>query len=752
MTAARDPWAVLTVAPSAQEAYLDACGAASPGSLTVVAARLAAGSPVLDEASSRLSREGRVMASLIALLEQSAWDAALAQVEVLTAAPNEMLRRLGARIEVECLIHLGREAEVLERLTFWCIEDDDLFYLLPVEQQVGKFSAKALKPYMDQLWLPIALHLLLQAQQEDPRLKAKQVETTQAHLKWAVDEFLHRNGLNAPSDLGLHRERFDHDQVVYFLRAALTPAVLEGCRTLKAQRLQDEERVNILLLLAELDTGHVLDYLQEAKLMLANLKVEEGVELLDRTRIYVDLAALSRWAHRELREEYERYRAKLAAGLVEPGFQYTEAVFEAARTQRPVPRKFLEVPNEEGDDVLVRLATALHHQYLMNEDHGLDYFLSSRIRHGTLATTLRGPLEVRKLITTRPSAAEGYRPNAHWLLRLPDLTQAEQDMVNLAFATFSEGYDKIADEIIRPRLHVRDENFPHGLFARKLPGQTLQALKEAVLLAESLDEFLAVAYIYFAGQLKEELVQGRRVVQAALGRAEELFAGLRSALGAVPAAAQCTELNAALADAFTDVQTTLSQIEAWLQLDAPHDVGRTFTMRQALDAAVAFALRTQRGFDPVLTINTDHVQADRQLGTNTFSEIADIVSIALQNVQHNSGVAGHPRVSIKVRDDSPPNMLLLEFESEVAEGVHSEAMEKRLADIRERIDTGAYRGETRKEGGSGFLKLKRTVALYGNHLLEFGFPTPDRFLLSVGLTLHALQDGRSEVVPNMVSA
>jgi hypothetical protein len=48
-------------------------------------------------------------------------------------------------------------------------------------------------------------------------------------------------------------------------------------------------------------------------------------------------------------------------------------------------------------------------EFLTNPDHGLDCYLSMRIRHGTLAGQLRTPLEVEHLITQRRAPRTNIR-------------------------------------------------------------------------------------------------------------------------------------------------------------------------------------------------------------------------------------------------------------------------------------------------------------------------------------------------------
>jgi len=50
------------------------------------------------------------------------------------------------------------------------------------------------------------------------------------------------------------------------------------------------------------------------------------------------------------------------------------------------------------------------HEFALHPEHGLDAYLSLRIRHGTLSGHLRGPVE-REHLVIRRDAAGRYRPS-----------------------------------------------------------------------------------------------------------------------------------------------------------------------------------------------------------------------------------------------------------------------------------------------------------------------------------------------------
>ena len=129
------------------------------------------------------------------------------------------------------------------------------------------------------------------------------------------------------------------------------------------------------------------------------------------------LKGLKRWAEKNLKESYTRYQALQAAGLE----TFPEGLVQAIRDAllgADVKGPALELPKNEATDLLVVMATKLAAEFLNNQEHGLDCYLSMRIRHGAFAGQLRAPLEKEHIITQRSSGSDQYTSNVYWRNRV----------------------------------------------------------------------------------------------------------------------------------------------------------------------------------------------------------------------------------------------------------------------------------------------------------------------------------------------
>ncbi len=109
--------------------------------------------------------------------------------------------------------------------------------------------------------------------------------------------------------------------------------------------------------------------------------------------------------------------------------------------------------------------------------------------------------------------------------------------------------------------------------------------------------------------------------------------------------------------------------------------------------------------------------------------IHDTLFIALDNVRAHSGLK-NPKIRIGVTYNDNAETLTLEIRSKF-KPQNRIGKERDLREVRQTIDAGHVSRRTRREGGSGFLKLNAVVKQSSKGLLEFGFTDDDDFRLAV---------------------
>ena len=149
-----------------------------------------------------------------------------------------------------------------------------------------------------------------------------------------------------------------------------------------------EERISVCSSLINIDKENSKEYQDEVLSITTHRNIQRGVKLLDQSRIYVDTADLKRWADKELREGFNRFKAFSRAGI---GESQSNDKFETLLTKaaqnpsEPLPKELFDVPSNEPDQIISQIYNQLADAFLTNKPYGLDSYLSLRIRHGTLA-------------------------------------------------------------------------------------------------------------------------------------------------------------------------------------------------------------------------------------------------------------------------------------------------------------------------------------------------------------------------------
>ncbi|WP_140875971.1 hypothetical protein [Myxococcus xanthus] len=718
---------------SERQAYVDEYRKEHEGSIGVLAAEFRSQASVTHKPPAQLAREQQALLHAEHGLEVGDLEQALTWSEVLMHAPNPVFRFEGVLFKLRCLSRMGRVGEAFELAAYWCSRFDSIRSALPLKRIALERSLRDLKPFLKQISTPITFELALKnSEHEDLRNK----------LRWSTDEFLAAHGLAQPSDISQIADNFDKSQLIYFLRHVCIHPVLEACRGLPTSRAIDEERIEICSLLIELDPANTETYMEEVKEWAAKLKIEEGVQLVDRSRVFVDTDALSRWADRELRETFDRYKALADVGLQGTSKEFENAVRDFVTGRSLIPAQYLQLPQEKSDVLLVEMFDSLWAEFFTSPKYGLDYYLSMRVRHGSLTGTLRGPLSERALVTTRDDTTGRYLRNDYWPTRVPCLSDSQASALDAALAWFSEDFDRAIETEIKPYLYVRSDSHPKGMVGTTPSNLHLHFIRNAMTRDAPFDYFVALCVHIFRLALQHELDSVRNFLGSRIQDiTTNLFQALQARLGSAIDEWQLRELRSAIVGAQTEVQNAGMRVVEWFRLEDSQNAERSFTMDQIVDVAIESAQRVLRGFAPRISRS---LEVERRMGSSVLYEVVDIIFVALDNARKHSGKT-HPAVTLSVRDIRETDQLLITIESDVASSADTPEAHLKLDKIRSLMQAEEYRDRVTLEGGSGLLKVKNIAAQHEFHELDFGFTGSGAFRLHVAVSLVHLHPQGSSI-------
>ena len=421
---------------------------------------------------------------------------------VVYGAKSDWLQRLVDLVWLSCADRVGDFDEVVASVSRMGSRDTSLIQLMPLTAMLGNRRPQDYKPLLGTLAPLNVLNMLWKVADDD---------RAGSSLKLLTGQFLRSDPGLCPSLLVEREPAFDRHELIYFLREVCVPEVLDVSRLFTTSKAVLEERQAVCAVLHLLDPDHADQYSAEVAAITRRLKVDEGLKIVDQSRIHVDTEAVTRWARKNLSEEFERYVDLVNAGIGAAG-SFDEALREVKEAVRSGKQADFFTPQNEADNSLVELLQALREEFLNSSTYGLDYFLSKRIRHVSFVGLVRSPLEFSHLIANKATAQSDYSPNSYWREKLSTLDNEDGLRVDHAIKRFSKLFDDAVNRLKGELLHVRSSERSQGIFDVPL-SMTVITLSRALLVETvSFEEFLNSVYVIFWAVLESSLAQARRII------------------------------------------------------------------------------------------------------------------------------------------------------------------------------------------------------------------------------------------------
>ncbi|WP_155397284.1 hypothetical protein [Stutzerimonas stutzeri] len=627
-------------------------------------------------------------------------------------------------IEADALIYLGEIRCAIRIIGDAISTGRSYIELLPFSALVNNNTRWAdLRQYSDEISVPILLHQIYKLNPSNGLATLRRT---------AVDSFLRNNHLDKPSNLSEHVERFGKPNVVYFMRNLCAPSILDMCKCLDGTRAVDEERLRILGVLLDLDLENSDMYESEILTLSSSLRIREGLKVVDGSRIHVDLEGISRWAHAELQENLSRYKS-----LVEAGVGIAEDLDDVIKEfmMQSSAKAYLDAPKSEADDIVVSMLWELRERFLFDKPHGLNSYLSKRVRHNSIAGYLRGALDKDSLITQ--ISGGDYRENLHWQAILKERGYSAQEVrtVLALLKEFGAKFDALTSHLKGSVLHIKRPEYPHGLIDLPLAPALVYVARSALQSSNyDLGSWLEVSIAMFWLRLEPSLFRVREALSKEYkAKAVALFDSLRAELVKnLGRDNQCHDLSSAINDASIELQNLIDRAADWFNKRQGELSKYSYSLTEAIDISIQSALTRHRSCR--IEIDKEVIQT-MELRADALVVVADILLVVIGNISDHSGCRENASLKVFARMDEERNLINFRFESSVAPEAYNpkslELVEAAQADIK----SGAYIDKMALDRRSGLFKVASIVKPETDGRIDFGFLTPTCFFLDVDLAL-----------------
>lgn len=292
------------------------------------------------------------------------------------------------------------------------------------------------------------------------------------NLKACWRSFMNEVNVVYPSELIVEHFNGNHDKYLYFLNKICIPEVIAS-----AANIYDSEREIKLERIAICNKllGHELniDTIEERDGLERSIAILDGLNEVEIAGLTVDQERFKIVAKNKHRNDFNRYKSFVELML---NRKQTRSVEEEKGSGE---HALITKPMDEGDTILVKLVHDLGDMFLKNQEFGLDYYLSMRIRHGRLIGVSRGPLERRKLVTKYSEQQGKYLDNEYWYDKYKGLFDFDSLIeLNNLLSDFSDKFDKLVKNFKNNQIQVRSDDKPNGIFSIQITQGGLDVLKK----------------------------------------------------------------------------------------------------------------------------------------------------------------------------------------------------------------------------------------------------------------------------------
>jgi soluble cytochrome b562 len=613
-----------------------------------------------------------------------------------------------------------KKRQVINLINETVPESNDIIDIVSFENELVNYDYCDFEDEYKVLSSPIALFVAWIKSDDSKLLSYLRISTKQAIKKLGIEK---------PSQIEFQSECYSRAQLIFFLNYICIPQIIDNIRAFRGTKAVLNERQNICRLLTELDPLNVEKYTEEIDNIDDDLLMEEGKRVVDRTRIYVDMDAHSRWMLRELKEDYERYKDLLDINIT--GEQnYNEIVDDFLKSDGATKTTFQ--PENEADAVLLSIIVKASNDFLTNSKYGLDYYLSKRIRHQSFIGLIRSHLEFSNLITTRVTEGEDFAYNYHWISKFTSLSQDKKDQLNALLSSFAGEFDDLLIHVRDNIFQLNTEDCPNGLIKIDFNVHVMSLLKHFILETDAtFEEFVYYSNIFMWAFLQPSLEKTKTYIQSTLKlkimhSADNLKAQARRLAGSDPA---FDDFELQLTDKTASVQRSLEDVMSWFTPLTGVSADRVvISVDKALNLSTRAALDMLRPFEPKLNVEINN-ECDVKLHQHGLTFLNDTIFILLDNIKTHSGLK-NPQVGLKISVCAVEQTITIECVNNTRQTDRIK-LKKEIDKIKILIADGNIGDRAKLEGRSGFIKLAASIdkPIKGN--LDFGLLASGAFRLSI---------------------
>lgn len=528
--------------------------------------------------------------------------------------------------------------------------------------------------------------------------------------------FLKKYELQKPQDIIALLDIVDRQKIIFFLRSVCVPEIIKYFIFYNSTKEILSDRLEIYQVLLIIDEDHTDEYLDEVGKIAQELAISEGIKQVDESKIYVDEKSLVNSEFEEIKGNFIRFIE--ISNLVSDIPLLLVDLINNKQILVNIPLKEHESEDVRrsriAEDLKLELFKELFYEirnaFLFNSKYGLDSYLSTRIRHGTLLGQIRSQFQDQNLITQKNKDTEAYYPNEYWAEKLDYLSNSQLASIQLYLADFSDRIDsligRLKDEIIQIRIENKHEK---GLFDYIYFNEELLLLFKIVYKnIDDYDEFIKGIFSDLWARTNRNLSAIRSYISSTSKNEfdrylDELTANLK-ALNI--SSIEFQELLSNIIHCKTNISYEMDKISDWFNI---RDVAiKEFNIVKAIDTSLEITNKISQGNRIIPRCKI--VESSTTINGNFFIHFFDLFRIFLENIVKYSELSSDDLdVAISAIEES--GLLKISIKNNLSEDVDKSQVDillkKRFDELSE---TNWDMEKIKTETGTGFYKAKKILS------------------------------------------
>jgi hypothetical protein len=572
-----------------------------------------------------------------------------------------------------------------------------------------------------------------------------------AHLRYSFERFNLENNIANPYDFlnFLHNIRIEYAKL--YLKLVWRPEIMGQTLLYNGSKEIEEARIQVCKVLVEIDSENASDYQTEIRERVKNLELAKVTKLVDQSRVYVDVSAIKKSLKSRLGDVYSKYRN----GMLNEDIHESDVIdtltdifqnLEGPNTSLTSLMSRFHLVGEE-DLQFAAIFSEIANEFLLGE-HGLNAYLSTRVRHGKFSNAIRKPITDEGLITELSEETGKYSENSFWEKELSNLEETEKENVLLLL----ESFGKRIDDII---LHVRDELIQvtiqddlnggnknrYALFVYRTSSVERMYAKAKLSSLNNIDEFIDFCIDILWQKTDDNLVLVKQRILGDIKSSILLsFDKLNESLGSLKCGSRLGELHNHIARAKTNIQHQIMNVSTWFTRSEVYD-RPDYTTDFPILIAKSMVSNLYSGADSWSGINIASSDTTGLMPGRTLDGMVDIYCALFENAIEHSGLPISDlliNVQASYRDGH--------FHVSITNSLNTDELtdenKAKIELISNEIKKKDTRVKAQKERGSGFHKMWSTInsPLYKDPKLEFSYVNKNEFLVNIQFNIESVDE------------